>query len=558
MLDDDFFDSGVVNGPSLSYGQLDKHARSIAARLHSIGSMGDRVLLLFGPGLEFMPAFFGCLYAGMIPVPTYPPVRGLELDPLTSVRRIVKDCDPRVFLTGGDISAEVQQLCEGEPNFASIHRLNTNAMDDPEAERWQPPYIDPQTIALLQYTSGSTGSPRGVMVTHDNIMKNEYIIQLAFNHMTHRRPGVGVCWLPFHHDMGLMGCVLQSVFVDGPCYFMSPLQFLRKPVRWLQAISHLAPLTAYASGGPNFAFELCVRKVKEEHKATLDLSSWEIACVGAETVSPGTLERFGKAFAPCGFNPTAFFPSYGLAEATLLVTGGRHFEPPVIRSFVERDGRMSPPVGEQPSRQLVSSGRPWLYQEVVIVDPESARECPPGRVGEIWISGPCVAKGYWNRPEETDLTFNAFLEPDRRGPFLRTGDLGFFDDGELFISGRLKDLIIIRGRNYYPDDIECTVRRLHEAFAAGSTVALGYETGGEERLVILQEIDRGNRRLDKRQLTILIRQTIAEEHQLHAHDIRLLSRGTLPKTTSGKVQRFASRELYAAGQLLEWTEPENE
>ncbi|MEZ6075507.1 MAG: fatty acyl-AMP ligase [Pirellulaceae bacterium] len=428
-------------------------------------------------------------------------------------------------------------------------------MDVPTDEHWQLKSIH-NPLRLLP--PAARPALTSVMVSHDNIMKNEYIIQLAFNHMTHRRPGVGVCWLPFHHDMGLMGCVLQSVFVDGPCYFMSPLQFLRKPVRWLQAISHLAPLTAYASGGPNFAFELCVRKVKEEHKATLDLSSWEIACVGAETVSPGTLERFTKAFAPCGFNPTAFFPSYGLAEATLLVTGGRHFEPPVIRNFVERLGRMTPTASERPGRQLVSSGRPWLYQEVVIVDPDSARECPPGRVGEIWISGPCVAKGYWNRPEETALTFKAFLEPDRRGPFLRTGDLGFFDDGELFISGRLKDLIIIRGRNYYPDDIECTVRKLHEAFAAGSTVALGCETDGEERLVILQEIDRGNRRLDKRQLTILIRQTIAEEHQLHAHDIRLLRRGALPKTTSGKVQRFASRELYATGQLLEWTEPENE
>ena len=538
--------------------QLHRLSCSIAERLKDIGSTGDRVLLLFGPGLEFMPAFFGCLYAGMIPVPSYPPIRGLELDPLTSVRRIVKDCDPRVFLTGGEVAIEVQQLCAGEPNFAAIQWLNTNAIDASTADHWQRPNIDSRTIALLQYTSGSTGSPRGVMVSHDNIMKNEYIIQLAFNHMTQRRPGVGVCWLPFHHDMGLMGCVLQSVFVDGPCYFMSPLQFLRKPVRWLQAISHLAPLTAYASGGPNFAFELCVRKVKEEHKATLDLSSWEIACVGAETVSPGTLERFTKAFAPCGFNPTAFFPSYGLAEATLLVTGGQHFEPPVIRNFIERNGRMTPTADKPHSRRLVSSGRPWLYQEVVIVDPKSARECPPGCVGEIWISGPCVAQGYWNRPEESAITFEAYLEPDRLGPFLRTGDLGFFDDGELFISGRLKDLIIIRGRNYYPDDIECTVKKLHEAFVAGSTVALGYETDGEERLVILQEIDRGNRRLDKRQLTILIRQTIAEEHQLHAYDIRLLTRGALPKTTSGKVQRFASRELYATGQLLEWIEPATE
>ena len=592
LLDDDFFDSGIVSGPTLSYRQLDTHARSIAHHLASLGHMGDRVLLLFAPGLEFMPAFFACLYAGMIPVPVFPPTRGLEADPLTAVRRIVHDCSPVAILIGGEHAQEIQRLCAADTHLNSRHWLNIEQVDMVSADQWQRPDIDSHSTALLQYTSGSTGSPRGVMVSHANILANEYIIQLAFNHMTHARPGVGVCWLPFQHDMGLMGSVLQAVFVDGPCYFMSPLQFLRKPIRWLQAMSHLAPQTAYSSGGPNFAYELCVRKLKPEHLIDLDLSHWEVAYVGSEHVSPQTLKRFSAAFAPCGFNPNAFYPCYGLAEATLYVTGGHYLQPPIIRTFIEHQGRMirdthtgvytgtqplvetaaiddrrttaasldtiagAAAVTEQTSRRLVGCGRPWLQDEVIIVDPESCRQCPPGTIGEIWVSGSGVAQGYWNRPQETQQTFAAYTQPQRRGPFLRTGDLGFFDDGELFISGRLKDLIIIRGRNYFPEDIEATVQKLHTAFAAVSTVALGHQAGGEERLVILQEIDRGNRRFDPTQLATLIRQTIAEEHQLNTHDIRFLRKGMLPKTTSGKLRRFAAHERYAAGQLLEWTDPQ--
>ncbi len=621
LLDDGFFDTGVVGEESLTYGQLDQLSRSIAVQLQRWGAPGDRIALLYGPGLEFMPALFGCLFAGMIPVPVNPPVRGMELDPLAGVRRVVQDCEPIALLSGGQMGQDVKLLCETEPLLANRRWLDTSQLDISRADQWQRPSIDCDTIALLQYTSGSTGSPRGVLVTHGNILNNQAIIQQAVNHRTDVRPGVGVCWLPFHHDMGLIGSVLQSVFVDGPCYFMSPVQFLRKPVRWLQAISHLAPQTPYISGGPNFAYELCVRKVKEEEKAKLDLSKWEVAYIGAETVSAATLERFAECFAPCGFKPAAFYPGYGLAEATLVVTGKDFSQLPVVCEFVERHGEMTLVADQDPSklaestvlgprdeaeaaqttlklpgRRLVGSGRPCSPTEVLIVDPVTCVKCPQGTVGEIWVSGPCVARGYSNRPLETEQVFQAYTQPDQQGPFLRTGDLGFLWEAfdrrsdqrpwtfdrrseqrpwtfdrrsdqrpwtfdrrsdqrpwvELFVTGRLKDLIIIRGKNFFPDDIECTVRRLHESFKAATTVALGHAIDGEERLVILQEIDRSSRRIDTGELTSSIRQAIAEEHQLNTHDICFLQRGTLPKTTSGKVQRSAARQLYAAGHLLEW------
>jgi acyl-CoA synthetase (AMP-forming)/AMP-acid ligase II len=551
LLGDDFFDTGIHTGPSLSYGQLDEQSRAIAVALRKLARPGDRVLLLFAPSLEFMPAFFGCLYAGMIPVPTHLPTRGFELAPLDGLRRIAGNCQPTTVLTGGEIAADVRELCRPDPLLAPLSWVVTDSVDLTTSDYWQRPDIDAQTPALLQYTSGSTGSPRGVLVTHDNILKNEYIIQLALNHMTHLRPGVGICWLPFYHDMGLMGSVIQSVFVDGPCYFLSPLQFLRKPVRWLQAITHLAPETAYISGGPNFAFELCARKVTEEQKATLDLSHWEVACIGAEPISAGTIRRFSDAFAGCGFDPDAFYPGYGLAEATLFVTGGDYFQPPTIRRFTESDGRMVVANDGEQTRELVGCGRAWQDHQVLIVDPETGRECAPGTIGEIWVHGPCVASGYWDEPEQTDTTFHAMLPGDDRH-FLRTGDLGFFDDGELFVSGRLKDMIVIRGRNHSPDDIEATVRGLHDAFRPVSTAALGVVIDDEERLVILQEIDRQSRAIRPRQLAAEVRRRIAEVHRLHVHEIVFLRNGALPRTTSGKLRRSACREMYQAGTLRLW------
>jgi acyl-CoA synthetase (AMP-forming)/AMP-acid ligase II len=556
-LDDEFFDTAEIHGPTLTYSRLDERARAIAVVLRERAAHGDRVLLLFGPGLEFMPAFFGCLYAGVIPVPAYPPYQGLQADPLATLRAIARDCTPTAAMTGGFIAETVQHLGPTDPQLAGLEWINSDDVDSSRADVWRRPEIDADTFALLQYTSGSTGSPRGVVVSHSNLLQNEYILQLAFDHMTHVRPGGGVCWLPFHHDMGLMGSVLQSIFVDGPCYFMSPLQFLRKPVHWLQAITHLGPHT---SGGPNFAYELCVRKITQEQKRRLDLSSWETAIVGAEVVSPSTIRRFQEAFEPCGFDPDAFYPCYGLAESTLFVTGGDFFAAPVIRKFHDKDGSfIATDPGdttdssiESTQKTLVGCGRPWLGHEVVIVDPVDLTECPPGTVGEIWVSGPSVAQGYWNKPQESEETFGATLPDDDRGPFLRTGDLGFLHEDELFITGRLKDVIVIRGRNYFPDDIEATVQPIHEAFRPGSTVAFGCECDGEERLIVLQEIDRARRRIDPRQLARAVRQRVAEEQQLQVYDVVFLKNGTLPKTTSGKIRRFAARQMYESGQLHLW------
>jgi acyl-CoA synthetase (AMP-forming)/AMP-acid ligase II len=542
-----FLLDGEEEGPRLTYAGLDRAARAIAATLRDAAEPGDRALLVYEPGLEFIPAFFGCLYAGVYAVPAYPPRPDRLAQSLQVLANIAADCQPRVALTTGDLAPGLAR------GFAALHWIATDHVDPARAGSWREPRFDSGAIAFLQYTSGSTAAPKGVMVTHQNLMHTERMIQTAVQHCG---PGSGVCWLPLYHDFGLIAGVLQAVFHGASAVLMSPLSMLQRPFRWLRAI---ARYRADTSGGPNLGYDLCVQRVTPEEKATLDLSNWSVAGIGSEPVSAHTLERFSEAFAPCGFRPEAFYPCYGLAEGTLFVTGGAKGNQPVVRSFRADALEQGQAVEAAPEagglRTLVGCGRPWLGQEVAIVNPEARVGCPDGIVGEVWVRGPSVTAGYWNRPDETARTFRAGRQDTGEGPFLRTGDLGFVRHGELFVTGRLKDLLVIRGRNHYPQDIEATVQAVHPALRAGGGAA--FETGpdGQPRLVVVQEVDRRGRGIDVARLLGDIRQVVAERHELQLHDVQLLEPGSLPRTSSGKVQRYACRAGYERGTLRRWRGP---
>jgi len=538
-----FLADGEAEGGRLTYAELDGRARAIASVLRESLAPGDRVLLLYPPGLEFIAAFFGCLYAGVIAVPAYPP--RLNDRSQARLRAIARDAEPRAALTTGAIlhaaTAEGSGFLARVPALAAVRWIATDALEGSAAEIPEP---DPASVAFLQYTSGSTSTPKGVMVTHANLLHNERMIGEAFRQ---DESSVVVGWLPLYHDMGLIGNVLQPLYAGGSCVLMAPVAFLQKPLRWLQAIDRWRGTT---SGGPNFAYELCLRKIGDTEKAGLDLSSWSLAYNGAEPVRAETLERFAEAFATCGFRPEAFFPCYGLAEATLFVSGGVAGAVPrvarVDAAALERN-EARPAVRDAEERRLVSCGPVWSEQRIAVVDPESGEELPAGRVGEIWIAGPSVARGYWRNPEATEHEFHARLDTGE-GPFLRTGDLGFVRDGELYVTGRIKDLVIIRGRNHYPQDVELTAERSHPDLRPGCGAAFSVEVGGEERLVLVQEVER-RRREGFEEIAEAVRRAVAEEHEVQVHDVVLMRVGTVPKTSSGKIQRRASRSLYLAGEL---------
>lgn len=547
-----FLIDGEVEGPRLSYAGLDQAARSLAAVLGDVAGTGDRALLVYESGLDFITGFFGCLYAGVVPVPAAPPRLDRLAQSWQALVGVARDCQPALVLTTGELAAGlVQSFANLVPGHA-VRCIATDQIDPSQASRWREPSIDPEGLALLQYTSGSTSLPRGVMVTHRNLIHNEWLIQTA---MEHSGEGMGVCWLPLYHDMGLVGGVLQVVFHGASAMLMSPLAMLQRPLRWLQALTRYRGDT---SGGPNFAFDLCVQRIPPEAKGRLDLSQWSVACVGSEPISATILQRFTEAFAPCGFRPETFFPCYGLAEATVFVTGGPKHARPVIQTVrvdALEQGWLEEGMPDMPgTRTLVGCGRPWLDQQVLIVDPETQVLRPEGTVGEIWVAGPSVARGYWNRPDDTERTFRAYLRDTREGPFLRTGDLGFLQDGELFVTGRLKEVLVFRGRNHYPQDIEATVQAIHPALRVGGGAA--FETGleGQPHLIIVQEVERRWRGLDLAILLGDIRQAVAQQHELHVHGVEFLEPGSLPRTSSGKVQRHACRAGYEQGTLRRWRE----
>ncbi|HSF41300.1 MAG TPA: non-ribosomal peptide synthase/polyketide synthase [Thermoanaerobaculia bacterium] len=514
-----FLADGEDEQGHLTWAGLDLRARTIAVALRRSSTPGDRALLLYPPGLDFVAAFFGCLYAGVVAVPAYPPRSPRTLPRL---RSILADSRPAVALSTSALSARVGGWLDRHADeLPRVSWLATDELDAALAGEWAEPGISGDDLAFLQYTSGSTSAPKGVMVSHANLAHNQRVIQAACDHT---EESVFVTWLPVYHDLGLIGNVLQATWVGAPCVMMAPVAFLQNPLRWLAAVSRYRGTT---SGGPNFSYDLCARKIPAAERERLDLSSWRVAFNGAEPVRAETLARFTETFAVSGFRSGALYPCYGLAEATLMVSGGRPGQEPVVRDLG--------------GRRLVGCGRILLDLSAAVVDPETGTPSAPGNVGEIWVAGGSVARGYWNRPEETAHAFGALL-PDGRGPFLRTGDLGVLSDGELFIAGRLKDLIILRGRNHYPQDLEATAERSHPSLAGGAGAAFSIEEAGEERLVIVHEIER--HAADPGEIAEAVRRTVAEEHEAVVHDVVLVRPGGVPRTTSGKIQRRATRELY--------------
>ncbi|MHC1730163.1 MAG: aminotransferase class I/II-fold pyridoxal phosphate-dependent enzyme [Syntrophobacteraceae bacterium] len=540
-----YLNDGESQETSLTYCELEQKALAIAAHLQSLLSPGERVLLLYPPGTEFPVAFFGCLCAGMIAVPTYPP-HSNQL--LASLGATVADAGPTVALTTAATLEEYGRRIDQVPELAALKWIPTETIPDSLANAWQEPSIGADSLAVLQYTSGSTGSPKGVMVSHGNLLHNSSVIQAVFGSSPSSR---GVIWLPPYHDMGLIGGIIQPVYAGANAILISPVHFIQKPLRWLMAISRYKGTT---SGGPNFAYDLCVRKITPEQKSELDLSSWEVAFNGAEPVRGETLQRFAAAFEPCGFRQKAYLPCYGLAETTLIASGcGKRSEPAFLQADAQalKTGRIV--LGTEATGhelKLVGSGGPPPDHEIDIVDPEKQIPCKSDEIGEIWIKGPSVAQGYWNRPEESEQIFRARLADGGEGPFLRTGDLGFIHAGQVFVAGRLKDLIIIRGRNHYPQDIERTVESSHESLRAGCGAAFAVDVEDEERLVVVQEVERKYiRKLDAEAVIGAIRQSVSREHGLQAYAVVLIKTSSLPKTTSGKVQRYLCREHFIQGSL---------
>ncbi|MDZ7963840.1 MAG: aminotransferase class I/II-fold pyridoxal phosphate-dependent enzyme [Nostoc sp. DedSLP03] len=538
-----FLQDGEIETNRLTYQELENKVKAIAADLQSFSSLGDRALLLYPPGLDFIAGFFACLYAGIVAVPAYPPKRNQKLSRLQA---IIRDAQATLLLTTADMFQVIEQYGTNEPTFKQLHWVLTDRIVT-SSHDFTPVAVESNTLALLQYTSGSTGTPKGVMVSHGNLIHNCAAIGQFFE----KKPDIGFSWLPPYHDMGLIGGILQPLSAGFPLIFMPPLAFLQNPMRWLKGIS---TYKVTVSPAPNFAYDLCVQNIKPEQLDNLDLSSWEIALNGAEPIRAETIESFTKLFSPYGFRPSSFKTCYGMAETTLLVTGVKKAEVPTIKvcdAKVLEQNQVVSCDRDRLYRKLVSCGHPWLKQIVAIANPVSLTKCEAGQVGEIWVAGESVTQGYWNRSEETQKTFGAYLADTGEGPFLRTGDLGFWEDeAGLFITGRLKDLLVIRGRNHYPQDIEQTVEISHPGLAFHGSAAFTVEMAGSDCLIVVSEVKRTYlRNLNVDEVVKVIRKEVLREHDLQVYRVLLLKPGTLPKTSSGKIQRLICRENLLAGNL---------
>ncbi|HEX2084807.1 MAG TPA: fatty acyl-AMP ligase [Solirubrobacteraceae bacterium] len=538
-----FLERGEEIVDELTAAAIDLRARAIAAQLQAIADPGARSLLFFKPGPEFTTAYWACLCAGAIAVPVPSPgVRAVEA--LPRLRAVARDAGATVLMTTSDVAGRLECADGG------LDRMRVLAVDevgDEMAPGWSPPALDGDSVAHLQYSSGSTGTPKGAVITHANVLDNLRVMMAVS--AGDAETDIGVSWLPMFHDMGLVTGVLLPVFGGGPGYFMSPLDFLQRPARWLSAMSELR---ATVTAAPNFALDLCVERVDAQERRALDLSSWRLLTLGSEMIRPSTLRRFAEAFAPCGFDRRAYLPCYGLAEMTLTATGGPFgsgaTELAVDRAALGAGRAVAVPEASDGAAGLVGCGRAPDGVDVVVADPETLAPVDDGRVGEILLAGGSVAAGYWNDEAATREAFGLRVA-GRDGAFHRTGDLGFLREGELFITGRRKDVVIVGGQNHYPQDLELTATESHAALRRDRCVAMAVDDGEHERLVVVAEVDRRLLGGDGGDPVVSVRAALAERHGVRADEVLLVRR--VPITSSGKLRRGACRDLYLAGAYAE-------
>jgi acyl-CoA synthetase (AMP-forming)/AMP-acid ligase II len=531
-----FIGQGAAHEQTVSWGSLDAEAQRIATILQRLGLAYQRVVLVFPAGIEFLCAFFGSLYAGCVAVPVVPPAAKRGVDHLCSIARV---CKPAVVLAATTFRFEVQEWSQ-TPELRGVQFVTPEEWRTADIA-WQMPKITSGSLALLQFTSGSTGNPKGVTISHGNIIENQKAICRAF---AHSQESIVVGWLPHYHDMGLIGNFLQPLYAGIPCIFMSAVAFVHCPILWLQAIDRFRATT---SGAPNFAYDLCVRRISEKETRGLDLSSWNLAFCGAERVKPKTLESFATKFGVYGFRREAFYPCYGLAEATLFVAGGTKGTGPVIRSYdtsaLQQGKAMELPTGTAGAASIVSCGTPLGVRRAIIVDPESCEPRKAREVGELWLSGPSVADGYWGSVQNPGVSFDGSLA-NETGKWLRTGDLAFMDHGEIHPVGRIKELIVVRGRNHHPQDIEQSAESCHAAICPNRLAAFAIDVDHEERLVLALEVQPNTADAESGLIVEQVRKSIVEGHGIPVHAVVILPRGTLPITSSGKLRRSECRELF--------------
>ena len=558
-----FLADGEDTEEKITFKELRERVILFASNLNRQIGKNNRILILNPAGLDFIISFLGCLYAEIIPVPLYPP----DKHSLNRMISVSSDCSATIALANSQIiekfdsyklaySDSLQVRSKEYNEFlkvtADLTLLDTRVLqinDNVDLKLVRP---ERDQIAFLQYTSGSTSKPKGVMVSHYNLVHNSMLIHKYFGHDTNH---CKVSWLPPFHDMGLIGEVLQSLYSGMTLVFMAPNSFLKKPFRWLRAISKYSHLGLITSGSPNFGYDFCVETVSDEQISQINLKNWKIAYNGAEPVRIATLENFAKKFKECGFKRSSLYPVYGLAENTLVVSVPKHLETPIIGTFdatlIKEKQIVKESDSVQNSVSLPSCGVIYNDQKVTIVDPESMQKYPDGHIGEIWIKGESVAKGYWNNSDETKRTFEAYLPDSGEGPFMRTGDLGFILNNNLYITGRLKDLIIICGHNHYPQDIEITVESVHEAIRPSGGAAFAIDDNfGNEKLVVVYELKRKfYKTLNFTELKGKIRDAVFKKHGINVSDIVFIEQSSFPKTSSGKHQRQLCKKQYIDSSL---------
>ncbi|MEP7358187.1 MAG: fatty acyl-AMP ligase [Anaerolineales bacterium] len=540
-----FLQDGEVESTRLTFAELDGQARAIAARLRSIAAPGETVILLYGAGLEGIPAFFGCLYAGMIAVPVIPPRPNQPGD----FAGIIANARPKVGLTTESSLAKLRQQHADAAFFQALPWLATDIISGSgQGDAALETFVDPapDDVAALIYTSGSTSLPKGVMLTHKSLLGQPLNASGWLDPDTRL---AAVSWMPMYHIAGLFSLVLSPNFPTVTTYVLPAESVVERPLRWLQAISRYQALT---SGGPNFLYQLCVDRVAPEERVGLNLEMWFFASLVAEPIRAETVEAFVEAYAPFGFRREAFIPGYGLSEASQGVASPGFGSPVVIRAFDRQalaQGQAIPvEAGAEGSQKLVSCGRQSPMMDVRIVDPATRLVCPPSKIGEIWAASEFLSRGYWQRPAETEETFGGYLAGTGEGPFLRTGDLGFVCDGELYISGRLKEIIIIRGRKYHAQDIEAAAAGSHPDLGSAAAAFSVPAEGGTEQVVIYHEVRPDCPAPDVEAVSAAIRRAVARAMQLPVYAVALVQAGTLPRTSVGKIQRYLCREEFLAAQ----------